>query len=101
VVTGIINDNNEVPTLEEEMAAIVAPNIAKHQHLTKSDCGDAINKFAEKSTEFYSAFSSYFENKAKADNRSFLLQLEDKLEKDVINQQHFEEMKASFLKASF
>jgi hypothetical protein len=101
VVTGIINDNNEVPTLEEEMAAIVTPNIAKHQHLTKSDCGYAINKFAEKSTEFYSAFSSYFENKAKADNRSFLLQLEDKLEKDVINQQHFEQMKASFLKASF
>jgi len=36
-------------------------------------------------------------SQAKADNRSFLLQLLDKLEKGVITQQQFEEMKASFL----
>jgi len=46
---------------------------------------------------FYSAFSNYFENKTKADNCSFLLQLLDKLEKGVITQQQFEEMKSSFL----
>jgi hypothetical protein len=62
-----------------------------------NDCGDAINKFTEKSSVFYSAFSIYIENKAKADNRRFLLQLLDKLERDVITQQQFEEMKASFL----
>jgi hypothetical protein len=86
VVTGVINNTNDAPSLEEEM-----------ERLTNNDCGDAINKFAEKSSVFYSAFSSYFENKAKADNRSFLLQLLDKLEKGVITQQQFEEMKASFL----
>jgi len=97
VVTGVINNTNDAPSLEEEMAAIVTPKVAKRQRLTNNDCGDAINKFAEKSSVFYSAFSNYFENKAKADNRSFLLQLLDKLEKGVITQQQFEEMKASFL----
>jgi hypothetical protein len=37
-----------VPSLEEEMAAIVTPEVAKRQCLTNNDCGDAINKFAEK-----------------------------------------------------
>jgi SET domain-containing protein len=97
VVTGLINNTNDAPSLEEEMAAIVTPKVAKRQCLTNNDCGDVINKFAEKSSVFYSAFSNYFENKAKADNRSFLLQLLDKLEKGVITQQQFEEMKASFL----
>jgi hypothetical protein len=79
------------------MAAIVTPKVAKRQCLMNNDCSDAINKFAEKSSVFYSAFSNYFENKAKADNHSFLLQLLDKLERGVITQQQFEEMKASFL----
>jgi hypothetical protein len=55
------------------MAAIVTPKVAKHQYLTNNDCRDTINKFAEKSSVFYSAFSNYFENKAKADSHSFLL----------------------------
>jgi hypothetical protein len=59
--------------------------------------GNAINMFAEKSSMFYSAFSNYFENKAKADNCSFLLQLLDKLEKGIITQQQFKDMKTSFL----
>ena len=97
VVIGVINNTNDDPSLEEEMAAIVTPKVAKHQRLMNNDCSDAINKFTEKSSVFYSAFSIYIENKAKADNRRFLLQLLDKLEKGVITQQQFEEMKASFL----
>jgi len=97
VVTSIIHNTNDDPSLEEEMAAIVTPKVAKHQRLMNNDCSDAINKFTEKSSVFYSAFSNYFENKAKADNRSFLLQLLDKLEKGVITQQQFEDMKSSFL----
>jgi len=61
------------------MAAIVTPEVAKRQCLMNNDCGDTINKFTEKTSVFYSAFSNYLENKAKADNRSFLLQLLDKL----------------------
>ncbi len=86
MITGIINNTNEVPSLDEEMAANVTLKVAKRQHLNKNDCSNAINKFAEKSSGFYSTFSTYFENKAKADNRSFLLQLLDKLEKGVITQ---------------
>jgi hypothetical protein len=97
VVTGVIKNTNDAPSLEEEMAAIVTPKVAKRQCLANNDCGDAINKFAEKSSVFYSAFSNYVENKAKADNHSFLLQRLDKLEKGVITQQQFEDMKASFL----
>jgi hypothetical protein len=85
MVTSVINNTNEAPSLEEEMAAIVTPKVAKCQCLTNNDCGNAVNKFAEKSSVFYSAFLHYFENKAKADNRSFLLQLLNKLEKGVIN----------------
>jgi hypothetical protein len=77
------------------MAAIVTLKVAKRQCLTDNDFGDAISKFAEKSSGFSNTFSSYFENKAKADNRSFLLQLLDKLEKGVISQQQFEEMLVS------
>jgi hypothetical protein len=95
VLTG--NIANNVPALEEEMTAVVTPKMLKRQRLTNNDCGDAISKFAEKSAGFYSSFSSYVENRAKADNRSFLLQLLDKLERGVITQQQFEEMKASFL----
>jgi hypothetical protein len=94
-LTGNVLTN--VPSLEEEMTAVVTPKMLKRQRLTNNDCGDAINKFAEKSAGFYSSFSSYVENRAKADNRSFLLQLLDKLEKGVITQHQFEEMKASFL----
>jgi hypothetical protein len=97
MVTGPINNTNDAPSLEEEMAAIATPKVAKRQCLTNSDCGNAINKFTEKSSVFYSAFSNYFESKAKADNCSFLLQLLDKLEKGVITQQQFEDMKSSFL----
>jgi hypothetical protein len=93
MVTGVINNNNDVPLLDEEMATLVTPKVAKRQCLTNNDCGNAISKFSEKSSCFYNAFSSYFESKVKADNRSFLLQLE----KGVVTQQQFEEMKASFL----
>ncbi len=97
MVTSVINNTNDSPSLEEEMAAIVTPKVAKRQCLTNNDCGNAINKFAEKSSVNYSAFSNYVENKAKADNCRFFLQLLDKLEKGVITQQQFEDMKASFL----
>ncbi len=79
MVSSIINNTNDTPFLEEEMAAIVTPEVAKRQCLMNNDCGDTINKFTEKTSVFYSAFSNYLENKAKADNRSFLLQLLDKL----------------------
>jgi hypothetical protein len=75
VVTGVVNNNKEVPSLDKDLAAIVTPNVAKRQYLINNDCGDAINKFAEKTSVYYSAFSTYVKNKAKADNRSFLLQL--------------------------
>ncbi len=52
VVTSIIHNTNDAPSLEEEMAAIVTPKVAKRQHLMNNDCGDAINKFAEKSSVF-------------------------------------------------
>jgi hypothetical protein len=45
VVIGVAKTTNDVPSLEEEMAAIVTPKVAKHQRLTNNDCGDAINKF--------------------------------------------------------
>ncbi len=96
-LTGTVPNNNNVPTLEEEMTAVVTPKMLKRQRLTNTDCGDAISKFADKTAGFYSSFSSYVENKAKADNCSFLLQLLDKLEKGVITQHQFEEMKATFL----
>jgi len=84
VLTGVITNNNDVHSLDEEMAAIyVTPKVAKHQHLTNNYCGNSISKFTEKSSGFYSTFSSYVESKAKADNRSTLLQLLDKLEKGV------------------
>jgi hypothetical protein len=54
VVTSINNNTNDAPSLAEEMAAIVTPKVAKHQHLMNSDCGNEINKFAEKSSVFYS-----------------------------------------------
>jgi hypothetical protein len=65
VVTGVVNNNKEVPSLDKDLAAIVTPKAAKRQYLINNDCGDAINKFAEKTSVYYSAFS----------NRSFLLQL--------------------------
>jgi Tfp pilus assembly protein PilE len=49
------------------------------------------------SISFYNSFSTYVENKAKADSRSFLLQLLDKLERGIITQQQFDDLKASFL----
>ncbi len=104
VLTGVVNNNNNnnVPTLDEEMTdAIVTPKVAKHQRLTNNDCGDAISKFAEKSSGFYSTFFSYVENKAKAENRSFLLQLRDKLEKGVITQQQFKEIRHHSFKSPF
>jgi hypothetical protein len=79
------------------MTAVVTPKMLKRKQLTNNDCGDAISKFAKKSAGFYSSCSTYVENKAKADNRSFLLQLLDKLERDIITQQQFKDMKASFL----
>jgi hypothetical protein len=53
------------------MAAIVTPKVAKRQRLTNNDCGDAINKFAEKSSVVYSAFSNYFETKQKLTTAAF------------------------------
>ncbi len=97
IITGIVLNNNNVPSLEEDMTAVVTPKMLMRQHLMNNDYGDAINKFAEKTAGFYSSFSSYIENKAKADNRSFLLQLLDKLERGVFTQEQFKEMKASFL----
>jgi hypothetical protein len=98
---GTVPNNNNVPSLEEEMTAVVTPKILKRQQLMNNDCGNAINKFTEKSAGFYISFSTYVENKAKAVNRSFLLQLLDKLERGVITQQQFEEMKALSLRSPF
>jgi hypothetical protein len=81
----------------DDCSTVVTPKMLKRQRLTNNNCGDAINKFAERTSGFYSSFSSYVESKAKADNCSFLLQLLDKLEKGVITQHQFEVMKASFL----
>ena len=63
--------------------------------LIYNDCGDAISKFVASSSELFGSFSTYVENKAKADNRIFLMQLLDKLEKGIITQQQFEVMKLS------
>jgi len=79
------------------MTAVVTPKMLKRQRLLNKNCGDAINKFTDKTVGFYSIFSTYVENKAKADNHSFLLQPLDKLESGVITQQQFKEMQASFL----
>jgi hypothetical protein len=79
------------------VTAVVTPKLQKRQRLTNNDCGDAISKFAEQSASFYSTFSAFVENKAKADSRSFLIQLLDKLEKGVITQQQFNELKAAFV----
>jgi hypothetical protein len=87
MLAGTVPNNNNVPNLEEGMTAVVTPKMLNRQCLTNNDCGDAINKFTDKSAGFHSSFSTYVENKAKADNRSFLLQLLDKLERGVINQQ--------------
>jgi hypothetical protein len=91
------NLTGNVPSLEEEMTAVVTPKMLKRQQLTNNDCGDALNKFAKKIAGFYSSFSTYVENRAKVDNRSFLLQLLDKLERGIITQQQYEDLKASFL----
>jgi hypothetical protein len=94
-VNGVINNNNnKVPFLDSEMAAIVTLKVAERRRLTNNNCGDAINKFTEKKNAFYSAFSFYVENRAKAYNRSFLLQLLDKLERGVITQQQYKGLKA-------
>jgi hypothetical protein len=71
VDTGVINNTNDAPSVEKEMAAIVTPKVAKRQCLMNNDCGDAINKFAEKSSVFYSVFSNYFENKQKLTTAAF------------------------------
>jgi hypothetical protein len=52
MVTSIINNTYDAPSLEEQMAAIVTPKVAKRQGLTNNDFGDAINKFTEKSSLF-------------------------------------------------
>jgi hypothetical protein len=96
-LSGLTGTKNNVPTLEDEMTAVVTPKMLKRQRLTNTDCGDAISKFADKTAGFYSSFSTYVENKAKADNSSFLFQLLDKLERGIITHNQFEEMKASFL----
>ncbi len=43
---------NNMSSLEEEMTAAVTPKMLKRQCLTIFDCGDAINKFTEKSSGF-------------------------------------------------
>jgi hypothetical protein len=91
VLTG--NIPNNVPNLDEELALAITPRMAKRQRLTNNDCGDAIGKFVEKSGDLFATFSTFVENKAKADNRSLLLQLLDKLEKGIITQHQFEAMK--------
>jgi hypothetical protein len=93
VLTGAIPNNNE-PNLDDEVTAIVTSS-SKRQQLTNNDCGDAISKFVASSSELFGSFSTYVENKAKADNRIFLMQLLDKLEKGIITQQLFEVMKPS------
>jgi hypothetical protein len=80
--------------LDDEVTAIVTSS-SKRQRLTNNDCGDAISKFVASSSELFGSFSTYVENKAKADNRTFLMQLLDKLEKGIITQQQFEVMKPS------
>ncbi len=97
MLTGNVATNNNAPSLEEEMTAVVTPKMLKRQHLMSNDCGNEVNKFVDKTVGFYSSFSTYVRNKAKANNCSFLLQLLDKLERGVITQQQFEEMKASCL----
>jgi hypothetical protein len=77
MLTGSVTNNNNVPSLEEEITAVVTPKMLKRQRHTNNDCSDAVSKFADKTAAFYSSFSTYVENKAKADSRSFLLQLLD------------------------
>jgi hypothetical protein len=83
VLTG--NVPNNVPNLDEEVALAITPRVAKRQR--------AISKFVEKSGNLFATFSTFVENKVKADNRSFLLQLLDKLEKVIITQHLFEAMR--------
>jgi hypothetical protein len=52
MLTGVVNYNNGMSSVDEEMAVIVTPKVAKRQHLTNNDCGNAISKFAEKSSGF-------------------------------------------------
>jgi len=58
VVTGVINKTNNIPSLEDEMAAIVTPKVKKHQLLMNNDCSNAINKLTEKSSGFYCALNT-------------------------------------------
>jgi hypothetical protein len=76
VLTGVIDNSNNIPTLVRKITAIVDPKKLERQHLTKNNSGHAISKFANKIAGFYSSFFTYVENKAKADNHRFLLQLQ-------------------------
>jgi hypothetical protein len=52
-VNGVINNNNnKVPFLDSEMAAIVTLKVAERRRLTNNNCGDAINKFTEQNLLF-------------------------------------------------
>ncbi len=94
VLTGAIANNN-VPNLDDEVTATVTGTSSKRQRLTNNDCGDAISKFVASSSDLFGSFSTYVENKAKADSRCFSIQLLNKLEKGIITQQQFELMKPS------
>jgi hypothetical protein len=71
MVTGVVNNNNEIPSLEEEMVTIAPPKVAKHQPLTKSDCGNAIDEFVEKSAVIYSASLLILRTKQKLTTAAF------------------------------
>ncbi len=62
MLMGSVTNNNNVPSLEEEMTAVVTLKMLKRQHLTNNDCGNASSKFAEKTAGFYSSFSTDVEN---------------------------------------
>jgi hypothetical protein len=62
------NVPNNMPNFDEEVALAITPRVAKRQWLTNNDCGAAIGKFVEKSGNHFATFSTFVENKAKADN---------------------------------
>jgi hypothetical protein len=102
VLTG--NVPQDAPSLEEEMAEKVTPRILKKQRLQNNDCAEAINSFNASNDKFFATFSAFVDNKAQADreavkenNRGFILQLLDKLEKGVISKMEFDELKRDFL----
>ncbi len=69
MLTGAITNNNE-PYLDGKVMAIVTSSF-KRQQLMNKDCSDAISKFVATSSKLFGPFTTYVENKAKADNCIF------------------------------